>query len=175
MRAKETGITAIRLECLTHESLPHSGAGRAFNSNFVLSEFELEIVNPNKKVEAQRIKFKRATADYSQNNYNIAASIDGNKGTGWAVDGPTKKENRVAMFVADKPQRTRPARPGRRHINLNNQRPYLKEDLAQLFQDIKRCIFGIGSAGFVSFLVFHFRFTKNISRTRSRHQREWGC
>ncbi|SVD41475.1 uncharacterized protein METZ01_LOCUS394329, partial [marine metagenome] len=35
--------------------------------------------------------------------YNIAASIDGNKGTGWAVDGPTKKENRVAMYVADKP------------------------------------------------------------------------
>ena len=103
LRTKETGITAIRLECLTHESLPHRGAGRAFNSNFVLSEFELEIVRPNKKVEVQRIKFKRATADYSQNNYNIAASIDGNKGTGWAVDGPTKKENRVAMYVTDKP------------------------------------------------------------------------
>ena len=103
LRTKEVGITAIRLECLKHESLPHGGAGRAFNSNFVLSEFELEIVSPIKNRKAQRIKFKRAIADYSQNNYNISASIDDNKGTGWAVDGPTKKENRVAMYVADKP------------------------------------------------------------------------
>jgi len=62
--------------------------------------------------------------------------------------------------VADKPQWTKPSRTVRRHINLNNQRPYLKEDLARLFQDIKRRIFGIGSADFVSFSVFHFWFTK---------------
>ncbi|MFP6901525.1 MAG: PSD1 and planctomycete cytochrome C domain-containing protein, partial [Opitutales bacterium] len=103
LRAQETGITAVRLECLKHKSLPHGGAGRAFNSNFVLSEFELEITHSGKGQKPQRIKFKQAVADYSQNNYNIAASIDGNKGTGWAVDGPTNKENRVAMFVADKP------------------------------------------------------------------------
>ena len=63
-------------------------------------------------------------------------------------------------FVADKAQWTKPSRTVRRHINLNNQQPYLKEDLAHLFQDIKRRIFGIGSAGFVSFSVFHFWFTK---------------
>jgi hypothetical protein len=36
----------------------------------------------------------------------------------------------------------------RRHINWNNQRPDLKEDLAHLVQDIKRRICGIASAGF---------------------------
>ncbi len=103
LQTKQTQITAIRLECLTHPSLPHGGAGRAFNSNFVLSEFEVEINPLAKGGKSERIRFTRATADYSQKNYNITAAIDGKPSTGWAVDGPTKKENRVAMFVAEKP------------------------------------------------------------------------
>ena len=39
----------------------------------------------------------------------------------------------------------------RRHINWNNQRPDLKEDLAHLVQDIKRRICGVASAWFPSF------------------------
>ena len=41
----------------------------------------------------------------------------------------------------------------RRHINWNNLRPDLKEDLAHLVQDIKRHICGIASAGLPSFSV----------------------
>ena len=41
----------------------------------------------------------------------------------------------------------------RRHINWNNQRPDLKEDLAHLVDNIKRRICGIASAGFPSFSV----------------------
>ena len=41
----------------------------------------------------------------------------------------------------------------RRHINWNNHRPDLKEDLAHLVQDIKRRICGIASAGSPSFSV----------------------
>jgi len=41
----------------------------------------------------------------------------------------------------------------RRHINRNNQRPDLKEDLARLVQDIRRRICGVASAGFPSFSV----------------------
>ncbi len=102
LKTKESGITAIRLECLTHPSLPHNGPGRAFNSNFVLGEFEAEISPASGDGKLQRIQFKRAAADYSQKNYHIGATIDGNQGTGWAVDGPTRKENRVAMFIANK-------------------------------------------------------------------------
>ncbi len=102
LKTKESGITAIRLECLTHPSLPHNGPGRAFNSNFVLGEFEAEITPASGEGKLQRIQFKRAAADYSQKNYNIATTIDGNKGTGWAVDGPTRKENRMALFIANK-------------------------------------------------------------------------
>ncbi|MBC8325040.1 MAG: PSD1 domain-containing protein [Verrucomicrobia subdivision 3 bacterium] len=103
LHTKQTGLTAIRLECLTHPSLPHNGAGRAFNSNFVLGEFEAELVPPAKDGKPEQIKFKRAIADYSQNGYNIANTIDGKTNTGWAVDGPSKKENRTAIFIAEKP------------------------------------------------------------------------
>ena len=106
LHTQQTGLTAIRLECLTHPSLPHNGAGRAFNSNFVLGEFEAETSHPakgGKPRQSERIKFKRAFADFSQNGYNIAKTIDGNTNTGWAVDGPTRKENRIAVFIADKP------------------------------------------------------------------------
>ena len=41
----------------------------------------------------------------------------------------------------------------RRHINWNKHGPDLKEDLAHLFQDIKRRICGVASAGFPSFFV----------------------
>jgi len=41
----------------------------------------------------------------------------------------------------------------RLHINWNKHGPDLKEDLAHLFQDIKRRICGVASAGFPSFSV----------------------
>ena len=103
LHTKESNITALRLEALTHPSLPHGGAGRAFNSNFVMSEFEAQIGPSIRNSQRVPVKFTRATADYSQRNYHINAAIDQNHRTGWAVDGPTKKENRKAMFIAAKP------------------------------------------------------------------------
>ena len=98
-------ITAIRLEALTHESLPGGGPGRHSNSNFVLSEFELVASSLENPELQQAIKFTQAIADYSQASYEVALAIDGNtKGNnGWAVDGPTRKEPATAMFIAEKP------------------------------------------------------------------------
>lgn len=101
----QTEITAIRLQCLTHPSLPGGGPGRHSNSNFVLSEFELvaqSVVDPQKK---QTVRFSKATADYSQNDYHIANTIDGKvaNNNGWAVDGPTRKQPATALFYAAKP------------------------------------------------------------------------
>ena len=98
-------ITAIRLEALTHESLPGGGPGRHSNSNFVLSEFELTAVSTEDPTKRQPIKFQKAIADYSQKSYEIDKAIDGTiaGNNGWAVDGPTRKENATAVFIADKP------------------------------------------------------------------------
>ncbi len=101
--ASET--TAIRLEAITHDSLPHKGAGRAFNSNFVLSEFEVTFVPPGDSAIQTKVKLASVTADYEQKGFEIAQSIDSNLGTGWAVDGPTRKENSTAVYILDKPLR----------------------------------------------------------------------
>jgi hypothetical protein len=49
------------------------------------------------------LKFARAEADYSQNGWDIKNVLGGEAGKGWAVDGPTKKENRKAMFLLAEP------------------------------------------------------------------------
>ncbi len=96
-------ITAIRLEALAHESLPSKGAGRAFNANFVLSEFEATATPAFDPSKSTRVKFCSAIADYSQKGYDIAKAIDGKPGTGWAVDGPSRPESRVATFIPTEP------------------------------------------------------------------------
>ena len=103
-KTESTGLTAVRLEALTHESLPGGGPGRHTNSNFVLSEFELTATSLQAPSKTQAVKFVRAIADYSQANYEVAKAIDGQSGnSGWAVDGPTRKENATAAFVASAP------------------------------------------------------------------------
>ncbi|TWT98693.1 PSD1 and planctomycete cytochrome C domain-containing protein [Neorhodopirellula pilleata] len=98
-------ITAVRLEALTHESLPGGGPGRHSNSNFVLSEFELTAVSMVDDSKTQVVKFVRAISDYEQANYAVAKAINGTvaNNDGWAVDGPTRKKPATAVFVAESP------------------------------------------------------------------------
>ena len=104
-RVETTGLSAIRLEALTHDSLPHRGPGRHENANFVLSEFELEAVSIADPARKEKVSFASATADYSQKEYEIRYAIDGQRddGKGWAVDGPTRQENCTAIFVPERP------------------------------------------------------------------------
>ena len=101
----QTGLTAVRLEALTHPSLPGGGPGRHTNSNFVLSEFELTAVSQRDPQQSQTVKFVRAEADYNQANYEVAKSIDGTAvgNSGWAVDGPSRKEPATALYIAAQP------------------------------------------------------------------------
>jgi Protein of unknown function (DUF1553)/Protein of unknown function (DUF1549)/Planctomycete cytochrome C len=94
----EGHISGIKLECLVDPSLPGKGAGRFSNSNFVLSKVEAEIVTPGKA--PMPVNFSRAEADYSQQGWNISNTLGQDISKGWAVDGPTRKENRKAMFIA---------------------------------------------------------------------------
>jgi hypothetical protein len=106
-------ITAIRLECLTHESLPGGGPGRYSNSNFVLSEFELRVKSSEEDAETQwqAVKFASARAQYNQNSYHVNNAIDGTTAAnnGWAVDGPTRKKPVSAIFAAKQAFGDKPA------------------------------------------------------------------
>jgi hypothetical protein len=99
-----TPIYAIRLEALKHPTFVGGGTGRGSNGNFVLTEFQIATTGADSD-EFKPVKISKAEADYSQANYNIVQAIDGatNDRTGWAVDGNTKQENRVAVFTLAEP------------------------------------------------------------------------
>ncbi|MCE9520702.1 MAG: PSD1 and planctomycete cytochrome C domain-containing protein, partial [Verrucomicrobia bacterium] len=100
-------VSAFLLECFPDASLPNQSLGRASNGNFVLAEFEVDVMSTENGGNPVQAKIGKAQADYSQKGYEITNLVTGGKkrqkGKGWAVDGPTKKEPRKAMFVLDKP------------------------------------------------------------------------
>ena len=89
------GITAFRLEAFPDASLPAQGPGRVAHGNFVLSEFKLSAANTGG--ELKPIELGTASADFSQDQWPVAAAIDGNPKTGWAV-APQFGKRHVAVF-----------------------------------------------------------------------------
>jgi hypothetical protein len=101
-RTKLTGITGIRLEVLSDPTLPAKGPGRApTNGNFVLNEFKLAFT-PSGEKKGKPIALKNAQADFAQQGYAVAAAIDNNPATGWAV-APEFGKNHVAYFELASP------------------------------------------------------------------------
>ncbi|MEZ6089727.1 MAG: DUF1549 domain-containing protein [Pirellulaceae bacterium] len=106
-------IHAVRIEALTDHSLVDNSTGRAFNGNFVLSEFQVALSEPLPDSQSETpqpvetfsdLAIASAEADYSQNGFPVTSAIDGVIGsTGWAVDGNTKHENRTAWFTLAQP------------------------------------------------------------------------
>ncbi|GIW96173.1 MAG: hypothetical protein KatS3mg110_4214 [Pirellulaceae bacterium] len=95
-------IRAIRLEALADPSFVQGGAGRSENANFVLTDVKLE-ARPLSGGTWQAVPLVGAVADYSQKDFEIAAAIDRDPKSGWAVDGHIKPESRWAVFVAQQP------------------------------------------------------------------------
>src|SRR5581483_5127435 len=61
-----TGVTAIRLEALTHPSLVRGGPGRAENGNFALSDFWVTAAPLSGKGPAVRVKLVNPRATFEQ-------------------------------------------------------------------------------------------------------------
>jgi hypothetical protein len=89
------GMTGFRLEVLPDPSLPAQGPGRVAHGNFVLSEFK--ITASRGAGEPQPVELATASADYSQDQYLVAAAIDGDVKTGWAI-APQFGKRHVAIF-----------------------------------------------------------------------------
>ena len=78
------GITAVRIEVLTDETLPHKGPGRRENGNLHLSEVQLLATHCD-ATPARPAAFRTATADYNQTDWTIAHAIDGKEETAWGI------------------------------------------------------------------------------------------
>ena len=98
LRSELAGIRAIKLEMLTHESLPANGPARGNGSrpNAILNEATL-LDSSN-----EAVALHSARADFSQRGYDVSSAIDGDPKTAWAI-GPKFGESRWAIFETEKP------------------------------------------------------------------------
>ena len=96
-------IRAIRLEALAHPSLTKSGPGRAGNGNFALSDFAVSIRPAGSAADApaQTVKLSAARATFEQKGLPVAAAIDGDLQSAWAVDPEFGKDHAAAFTVVE--------------------------------------------------------------------------
>jgi mono/diheme cytochrome c family protein len=90
------GLRAVRLEALAHPSMPHRGPGRAGNGNFALSDVRITAA-PTRGGKAVPVKIARARATFEQRGLPVAATIDADPRSAWAVD-PKFGRDHAAVF-----------------------------------------------------------------------------
>lgn len=95
------GIVALRLEALPDPALPLGGAGRAANSNLVVTEVEVEAGPAGKRRKPARVPF-RAVHQSRGDAGSGRRLIDGNLTSGWAVHGSAGAPS-VAVLLAESP------------------------------------------------------------------------
>jgi mono/diheme cytochrome c family protein len=96
------GITAVRLEVLTDDSLPHKGPGRQDNGNLHLNEFRVHLAPRSKPEGKKLVPIRSARADFDQAGWTAAMSIDGNPRTAWGIYPAVGKPHQV-VFTFKKP------------------------------------------------------------------------
>ncbi len=96
------GITAVRLEVLTDDSLPHKGPGRQDNGNLHLSEFRVQAAPRGNLKALQPVALQNPSADFNQDGWTAAMAIDGNLRTAWGIY-PEVGKPHAAVFEFKEP------------------------------------------------------------------------
>ena len=90
-------ISAVRLEVLADDSLPHKGPGRQDNGNLHLSEFQLEAAPQSGATTNKIVVLQNATADFNQQDWGIGKAIDRKPETAWGIH-PEVGKSHFAVF-----------------------------------------------------------------------------
>ncbi len=100
-------ISALRIEALTHSSMPKNGPGRASNGNFGLTDLKVAVrplKEPNAKLTPVKLSTARATHQQNTGNLSVKAALDNDRNkTGWAVDHGGIGHDQAAVFGFEKP------------------------------------------------------------------------
>ena len=96
------GASALRLEVLTDDTLPHNGPGRQDNGNLHLSEVRVSAQVPGAANKSVEVKLKRAVADFDQEGWGVSRAIDGDATTAWGIY-PAVGQSHAAVFEFEKP------------------------------------------------------------------------
>ena len=104
IRVKSKRVTAVRLEVLADDSLPHHGPGRQDNGNLHLSEFGVSVASLKDGIagKPRSIPLRNPTSDYDQPGWTIAHAIDGNPKTAWGIY-PQVGKSHEAVFELSEP------------------------------------------------------------------------
>lgn len=99
------GITAVRLEALTHDSMKEGGPGRADNGNFVLSEFQVWVAQRGSLSNRREVVFRAAYADRADPTLEAGFAVDGKvtPELGWSPEGQEEHLDREVIFVPARP------------------------------------------------------------------------
>jgi WD40 repeat protein len=101
-----TTITGFMLETLPDDALAGFGPGLNGNGNFVVTEFQAEVLTgTDPKAKPVPVKFTAAMADHNQNDFDVKNAINGvvdRNDKGWAVAGQERRPH-WARFQLEKP------------------------------------------------------------------------
>jgi mono/diheme cytochrome c family protein len=100
IRTRLTGIRSLRLEALAQAALVKGGPGRADNGNFALSDLRVTAAPANDPAKAEPVKLVNARATFEQPGLPVAAVIDDNKQSAWAVDPQFGKDHAAVLDFA---------------------------------------------------------------------------
>lgn len=96
-----SSVTAIRLEALPDEHLNGKGPGRSENGNMVLTGVRMKVEPADGHSKPMPVKFRAATADFSQDKYPISDVIAAKRKAGWGIY-PEVGKAHTAQFQVDK-------------------------------------------------------------------------
>jgi hypothetical protein len=95
------GITAVRLEVLTDDGLPHKGPGRQDNGNLHLSEFRVAAAAKASPAAKRPLALQCPSADFNQAGWTVAMAIDGNPKTAWGIYPEVGKPHAAAFELKE--------------------------------------------------------------------------
>src|SRR5262249_25974293 len=96
------GITGVRVEVLTDDSLPHKGPGRQDNGNLHLNEFQVRAAPRSNINESKQVLLRHPAADFNQDGWTVAMAIDGNPKPAWGIYPKVGQPHR-AVFEFERP------------------------------------------------------------------------
>ena len=85
IRTTLKGITAVRLELLPDDALPHHGPGRQDNGNLHLSEIRFTARPAESNQPPRPVDLLPPTSDYDQPGWTVRHAADGDPSTAWGI------------------------------------------------------------------------------------------
>jgi Protein of unknown function (DUF1549)/Protein of unknown function (DUF1553)/Planctomycete cytochrome C len=161
---------SLRIEALTDPSLPRNGPGRAGNGNFALGNIRVNWHAPGQPAIAVKLKSPRATHQQDTGSLAIAASIDDNPVSGWAVDGQIG-QNQAAVLELELPPAAAPA--GQLEIALEFNHPNPQHCIGRVrlsvssLQQPPLTIGFSGPAEKIRTAIDHLRLSANLTKIDS--------